>query len=39
VGRYPRAPCRPLLPILQDLLGVCRGDNQAPPVRTHIPLR
>jgi hypothetical protein len=34
-----RAPCRPLVPILQDLLGVCRGDNHAAPVRTHLHLR
>ena len=39
VERRPARRGRPLVPVLEDLLGLRRGENQAAPCRAHLHLR
>lgn len=39
VGRWPRTCRGPLVPIIEDLFGLWRGESQTVPVRTGVPLR
>ena len=39
LGRWPRRGRGPLVPLLQDLFGLWRGESQTAPVRTDVSLR